>query len=52
MRDGRWISVPPIEGTVVMFLAETMQIWTVDKYTAAVRFNMYMYITYDFLLLM
>jgi len=36
-RDGDWIDVPPRAGTVVVNLGDTMQVWTNDRYVAAVH---------------
>ncbi len=36
-RDGAWIDVPPREGTVVVNLADAVQVWTNDRYRAAVH---------------
>ena len=35
--DDGWIDVPPRPGTIVVNLADTMQVWTNDRYTAAVH---------------
>ena len=32
-----WIDVPPREGTIVVNLADAMQVWTNDRYLAAVH---------------
>ena len=36
-RDGDWIDVEPIAGTVVVNLADSIQVWTNDRYRAAVH---------------
>jgi isopenicillin N synthase-like dioxygenase len=36
-RDGRWIDVPPTAGTVVVNLADSVQVWTNDRYRAAIH---------------
>jgi isopenicillin N synthase-like dioxygenase len=36
-RSGRWIDVPPEPGTIVVNLADCMQVWTNDRYRAAVH---------------
>ncbi len=36
-RDGEWIDVPPMPGTVVVNLADAVQVWTNDRYLAAVH---------------
>ena len=36
-RDDGWIDVPPRPGTVVINLADAMQVWTNDRYRAAVH---------------
>lgn len=36
-RDGEWIDVEPQPGTVVVNLADAMQVWTNDRYVAAVH---------------
>ena len=35
--DNGWIDVPPRPGTIVVNLADTMQVWTNDRYKAAVH---------------
>lgn len=35
--DHGWIDVPPRSGTIVVNLADTMQVWTNDRYRAAVH---------------
>jgi isopenicillin N synthase-like dioxygenase len=36
-RSGDWIDVPPARGTVVVNLADCVQVWTNDRYRAAVH---------------
>lgn len=36
-RDGQWIDVPPEPGTIVVNLADSLQVWTNDRYRAAVH---------------
>lgn len=36
-RDGSWIDVPPTPGTIVVNLADSIQVWTNDRYRAAVH---------------
>jgi len=36
-RDGRWLDVPPEPGTIVVNLADSLQVWTNDRYRAAVH---------------
>jgi isopenicillin N synthase-like dioxygenase len=36
-RDGTWIDVPPQSGTIVVNLADAVQVWTNDRYRAAVH---------------
>lgn len=36
-RDGDWIDVPPTPGTVVVNLADSVQVWTNDRYRAAIH---------------
>ncbi len=36
-RDGDWIDVDPLPGTVVVNLGDAMQVWTNDRYQAAVH---------------
>ncbi|MEM9042445.1 MAG: 2OG-Fe(II) oxygenase family protein [Actinomycetota bacterium] len=36
-RSGEWIPVPPQPGTIVVNLADAMQVWTNDRYRAAVH---------------
>lgn len=36
-RDGEWIDVEPVPGTVVVNLADSLQVWTNDRYRAAVH---------------
>jgi isopenicillin N synthase-like dioxygenase len=35
--DGSWLDVPPIPGTVVVNLGDCMQVWTNDRYRAAIH---------------
>jgi len=36
-RSGEWIDVPPRPGTIVVNLADAMQVWTNDRYRAAIH---------------
>jgi len=36
-RSGEWIDVPPRPGTIVVNLGDVMQVWTNDRYRAAVH---------------
>jgi len=36
-REQGWIDVPPSEGTIVVNLADSLQVWTNDRYRAAVH---------------
>ncbi len=36
-RDGEWIDVDPLPGTVVVNLGDALQVWTNDRYLAAVH---------------
>ena len=36
-RERGWIDVPPTEGTIVVNLADSLQVWTNDRYRAAVH---------------
>jgi len=36
-RSGEWIDVPPERGTIVVNLADCVQVWTNDRYRAAVH---------------
>lgn len=36
-RNGEWLDVPPIPGTIVVNLADAVQVWTNDRYVAAVH---------------
>ena len=36
-RSGGWIDVDPVPGTVVVYLADSVQVWTNDRYVAAVH---------------
>ncbi|MGB3734728.1 MAG: 2OG-Fe(II) oxygenase family protein [Ilumatobacter sp.] len=36
-RSGEWIDVDPVPGTVVVNLADSVQVWTNDRYRAAVH---------------
>jgi len=36
-RSGEWVDVPPRRGTIVVNLADAMQVWTNDRYRAAVH---------------
>ena len=36
-RTGEWVDVDPIPGTVVVNLADSVQVWTNDRYRAAVH---------------
>jgi isopenicillin N synthase-like dioxygenase len=36
-RNGEWIDVEPVAGTVVVNLADSVQVWTNDRYRAAVH---------------
>jgi isopenicillin N synthase-like dioxygenase len=35
--DGNWVDIEPIAGTIVVNLADAMQVWTNDQYVAAVH---------------
>jgi len=36
-RDGHWIDIAPIDGTIVVNLGDMMQAWTNDRYRAAIH---------------
>ena len=36
-REDGWIDVPPTDGTIVVNLADSLQVWTNDRYRAAVH---------------
>jgi isopenicillin N synthase-like dioxygenase len=36
-RDGQWIDVPPTAGTVVVNLADSVQVWTNNRFRAAIH---------------
>ena len=37
LRTGEWIDIPPSKGTIVVNMGDVMQVWTNDRYRAAIH---------------